>query len=81
MLGGIGTFELIVILVILLMVFGAGKLPEVMKMLGSGVRSFKSSLSGEEEPQAREPERLEDTRARDEVLSEVERKAEGTPRV
>lgn len=68
MLGGIGTFELVILLVILLMVFGAGKLPEVMKMLGSGVRSFKSSMSGEDKEEE-DPELLEDTKTKDEAMA------------
>ena len=69
MLGGIGTFELVLLLVILLMVFGAGTLPEVMKMLGSGVRSFKKSMSGDDEDEEKDSELLEDTKARDEPMA------------
>jgi|GEM_PF-801322 len=63
----IGTPELIIILVIALMVFGVGKLPQVAKMLGSGVKSFKEGISGldeEEEKPAKksEPELLEGDR-------------------
>jgi len=47
MIGGIGMTELIVILVIVLVIFGAGKLPEVGSALGKGIRNFKSSVSGE----------------------------------
>ncbi|HNY65067.1 MAG TPA: twin-arginine translocase TatA/TatE family subunit [Deltaproteobacteria bacterium] len=45
MLGGIGMTELIVILVIVLVIFGAGKLPEVGSALGKGIKNFKSSVS------------------------------------
>ncbi len=38
MLGGIGMTELIIILVIVMIIFGAGKLPEVGRSLGSGIR-------------------------------------------
>ena len=43
-----------IILLVVLMVFGAKRLPEMGKGLGEGMRSFKSSLSGEsrEEPAA-----------------------------
>lgn len=46
---GMGTTELIIILVIILMVFGVGKLPQVAKMLGAGVKSFKDGVSGDDE--------------------------------
>ncbi|MBY0428494.1 MAG: twin-arginine translocase TatA/TatE family subunit, partial [Alphaproteobacteria bacterium] len=38
-----------VVLVIILVVFGAGKLPNVMGDLGRGIRSFKEGLEGKEE--------------------------------
>jgi sec-independent protein translocase protein TatA len=48
MFGGIGIPELLLIFGILLLLFGAKKLPEIGRGLGEGIRSFKSSLSGEE---------------------------------
>jgi sec-independent protein translocase protein TatA len=41
---GLGIGELVVVLVIVLVVFGAGRLPEVMGSLGKGVQSFKKGL-------------------------------------
>ncbi|MFH1612765.1 MAG: twin-arginine translocase TatA/TatE family subunit [bacterium] len=43
MLGGIGMPELIVILVIILLIFGAGRIPEIAKSLGKGIREFKKA--------------------------------------
>ena len=40
-MGSIGTPELIVILVIALVIFGPGKLPEVGKAIGKGINEFK----------------------------------------
>jgi len=48
MFGGIGIPELLLIFGILLLLFGAKKLPEIGKGLGEGIRSFKTSLSGED---------------------------------
>jgi sec-independent protein translocase protein TatA len=48
MLGGIGMPELIVILVIVLIIFGAGKLPQIGEGLGKGIRNFKKATSKEE---------------------------------
>jgi sec-independent protein translocase protein TatA len=42
---GMGLGELIVVLVIVLVVFGAGRLPEVMGALGKGVQQFKRGLN------------------------------------
>ena len=44
---GIGLPELIIVLVIVLVLFGAGRIPGVMKDLGKGVSSFKDGLKGE----------------------------------
>lgn len=41
---GLGVGELLVVLVIVLVVFGAGRLPEVMGSLGKGVQQFKRGL-------------------------------------
>jgi sec-independent protein translocase protein TatA len=40
---GIGFTELIVVLVIILILFGPGKLPEIGKALGRGIREFKDA--------------------------------------
>ena len=46
---GLGTSELVIILVLVMIIFGAGKLPQVGASLGKGLHSFKSGLKGEEE--------------------------------
>ncbi len=45
----LGAPEIILILAIVLIVFGAGKLPDVMSQLGKGVREFRDSASGKDE--------------------------------
>jgi sec-independent protein translocase protein TatA len=42
----IGPLELIIVLVIVLLIFGAKRLPEVGRGLGSGMREFKDSVTG-----------------------------------
>ncbi len=46
---GIGMPELLVILVIILVIFGAGKLPQIGEGLGKGIRNFKRATSKEPE--------------------------------
>ncbi len=46
---GIGMPELLVILVIILVIFGAGKLPQIGEGLGKGIRNFKKATSKEPE--------------------------------
>jgi sec-independent protein translocase protein TatA len=45
---GLGMPELVIILVIALLVFGAGKLPEVGGAIGKGIKGFKKAVSEEE---------------------------------
>tara|TARA_B100000989_G_C19334098_1_gene382085 strand:+ start:500 stop:679 length:180 start_codon:yes stop_codon:yes gene_type:complete len=45
---GLGHWEIILILVIVLIVFGAGKLPKVAGELAKGIKSFKSGLQDSE---------------------------------
>jgi sec-independent protein translocase protein TatA len=49
---GLGTSELLIILVLVLVIFGAGKLPQVGASLGKGLRSFKEGIKGEDEQPA-----------------------------
>lgn len=46
---GIGMPELLVILVIVLIIFGAGKLPEIGGAIGKGIKNFKKSMRESEE--------------------------------
>lgn len=46
-LGGLGAPEIIIILVIVLLMFGGKKIPELMKGLGRGVKDFKEASKGE----------------------------------
>lgn len=47
-MGNIGLPELIIILVIILIIFGAGKLPQIGEALGKGIRNFKKAASEDE---------------------------------
>ena len=54
---GIGMPELIIILVIILIIFGAGKLPEIGAGVGKAIRNFKAESDKEEK---KDPEKIED---------------------
>ena len=60
---GLGVGELLVILVIVLIIFGAGKLPEIGEGLGRGIRSFRKAVKAPDEiditPQQDEPKAAE----------------------
>jgi sec-independent protein translocase protein TatA len=49
MIGGLGMPELLVILVIVLIIFGANKLPQIGEGIGKGIRNFKKGIKDREE--------------------------------
>ncbi|HEX8682047.1 MAG TPA: twin-arginine translocase TatA/TatE family subunit [Ardenticatenaceae bacterium] len=53
---GLGVPELVIILIILVLVFGVGKLADVGGAMGRGIREFKREVNN-----PREPEKLEDS--------------------
>jgi sec-independent protein translocase protein TatA len=59
---GIGMPELIIILVIILIIFGAGKLPEIGAGMGKAIKNFKSATTEveKEDKKENEMEKLED---------------------
>ena len=63
MFGGIGAQELLLILFVILLLFGAKKLPEVARGLGKGIAEFKKTMRETEEEikkAAEEPKKIED---------------------
>lgn len=59
MIGGLGVPELLILLFLVLLVFGAGKLPQVAGQLGQSVKNFQNSLKNDE-PDAIEDDSKED---------------------
>lgn len=56
MLGNIGPMELFIILVIVLVIFGAKRVPEIGASIGKGIREFKRNIS-DVDRQIQEPDR------------------------
>lgn len=50
MFGEIGLDKLVLLLVMFLLLFGAKRIPEIARSLGKGIREFKGSLAGLDEP-------------------------------
>jgi sec-independent protein translocase protein TatA len=60
---GLGTTELIIILVLVLIIFGAGKLPQVGGAMGKGLRNFKDGMKDEmKEQEESDPDKIEDNK-------------------
>jgi sec-independent protein translocase protein TatA len=48
MIGRLGVPELVVILFIIILIFGANRLPEIGRGIGKGIRNFKDSTKGDD---------------------------------
>lgn len=68
----IGTWEIILIVLVILLIFGGKKIPELMKGLGKGVKSFKDGVNGKEDEDASDP-----SDKKEEVKKEDVKKEEG----
>jgi len=55
-LGVIGPWQLVLIVVVVLLLFGGKKIPELMKGIGQGAREFKKGLSGNESEEEKKRE-------------------------
>ena len=55
----VGPLEIAVVLVIVLIIFGPKRLPELGQSMGRGIREFKSSLSGDKDEDSPEEQRRE----------------------
>ena len=56
LLGVIGPWQIVLIVAIVLIFFGGKKIPELMKGMGKGIRSFKEGMSGEGEEDNKDKE-------------------------
>ena len=57
---GLGPTELIIILIIVLVIFGAKKLPEIGSGLGKGITNFKKAVKDQESLDAKKPDEDKD---------------------
>lgn len=58
-LGAIGAPQIILVIVIVLLLFGGKKIPELMKGLGGGVKEFKNAMKEEEPKNSKKEEETE----------------------
>ena len=52
--GPVGPSELLIIVLLIVLIFGARRLPELGRSLGEGIKNFRKSLSSQEEPETKE---------------------------
>jgi sec-independent protein translocase protein TatA len=70
MIPKIGTTELIIILVIIILLFGVGRIGKVAGELGSGLRAFREGLKGDDEKEKAEKALKEEEKKEGETKSE-----------
>jgi sec-independent protein translocase protein TatA len=73
--GNMGFMEIMIILVVFLLVFGAKRLPEIGQSMGKGIREFKKSIS-DVDKELREPSRDERLERRDAQADRLPRDAQ-----
>jgi len=61
-MGNFGATEIILILLVVVLLFGARKIPELMKGIGQGVKEFKNASKVEDEPGKKDAEEKEKTK-------------------
>ena len=61
-MGRIGLPELLIVLLILVVLFGASKIPQLGRGIGEGIRNFKKGLKGDDADDAQLPGRGQDPR-------------------
>jgi sec-independent protein translocase protein TatA len=54
MLGWIGPWQIVLIVVVILLLFGGRKIPELMRGLGGGIKEFKSAVKEDEDPSTKD---------------------------
>jgi sec-independent protein translocase protein TatA len=57
----LGPLELVIILVIVILLFGVGRIGKIAGELGSGIRAFRDGLQGDKEEEKKEEEKTEES--------------------
>lgn len=63
-MGGLSIWHWLVVAVIILLLFGKGRISEMMGDLAKGIKSFKKGMADDEDEPRAEPKRIDDGRAR-----------------
>jgi sec-independent protein translocase protein TatA len=78
MIGSLGLTEILIILLIILLFFGARRIPEIAGSFGKGIREFKKSIN-EVERSIREPERTDRVHGGEEPVGRTEKEEGARP--
>ena len=66
MVFGLGAWEILIIALVILLIFGGAKIPELMKGLGKGIKNFKEGIKeGDEENKGGEARQITDKKDED----------------
>ncbi len=64
-MGNLGATEIILILLVVVLLFGGRKIPELFKGIGEGMKEFKKASRLDDEPRKTEPEKKEEEKNKD----------------
>lgn len=70
-MGSMSIWHWLVVLLVIVLLFGAKKIPELAKGLGSGIRTFKKELESDDEKKPQPEENVTQTQVKDEKKPEV----------
>jgi sec-independent protein translocase protein TatA len=59
LLGFVGPWQIVIILVVIVLLFGGRKIPELMKGIGQGMKEFKKATKGDEPENEEEDKKIE----------------------
>jgi sec-independent protein translocase protein TatA len=66
LLGIPGTWQIVIIVLVVLLLFGGKKIPELMKGIGRGTREFKKGLNTDEEDEVKDSKENKEVKKKDE---------------
>jgi len=64
----IGTWEIILIVLVILLIFGGKKIPELMRGLGKGIKSFKDGVNGKADEEEKKSNREQSEQSNSETV-------------
>jgi len=73
-IGNLGTWEILIIVLVIVLLFGSAKIPQLMRGMGSGINEFKKGLKEGEKDAAKEAKEAKETPKEESKPADAEKK-------